>query len=111
MRSARGRLMVCILLFIAAGCSKAPSIKSTNYRWEGTCSGGGGLETCVLRNTGDDRIGPFDLEANFLDEHSMVIGSTVVRNDRGLEPKDEWRFTVSGSGRARSIRLGPLTPR
>jgi hypothetical protein len=110
MRSARNRLLICALL-IAAGCSKTPTLKRTEYHLQTSCSGGGGLETCVARNEGDDRLEPFNLEVEFWDDRGSSIGRSLVQNDQGLDPKGEWRFNLTGPPRTRSIRFGRVTPR
>ena len=111
MRAARDRLLVCALLLIVAGCSKAPPLKHTEYHLQTTCSGGGGLHTCVARNEGDDRLEPFNLEVEFLDDRGFSIGRSLAQNDQGLDPKGEWRFNLTGPARTRSIRFGRVTPR
>ncbi|SRR5260370_41757031 len=111
MRSARGQLMVCALLLIAAACSKAPSLRRTEYHLQTNCSGGGGLHTCVARNVSDDKLEPFDLEVEFVDDRGFAIGRSLVGNDQGLEPKGEWRFNLTGPTRTRSIRFGRVIPR
>src|SRR5215831_11478512 len=110
MRPKRTRLIIYILFLIASGCSKPPSVKRTDYRLQTTCSGGGALHTCVAKNTGDDKLEPFDLEVEFLDDRGFPIGRTSVRNDQGLEPKGEWRFDLTGPTRTRSIRFGRVIP-
>src|SRR5258705_13617227 len=113
MRSAHSHLpLVCTLLLIAAACSKPPSSpKITEYKLETSCSGGGGIHTCVSKNASDNKLGPFDLEVAFVDDRGVVIENTVVRNDAGLEPKGERNFNVSGPASTRSIRILRVTPR
>lgn len=113
MRSARAQLLVCTLLLLAAACSPSPPSppKLIQYNLQTSCSGGGGQHSCVSKNLTDDKLGPFDLEVEFLDERQISIGKTVIGNDQGIEPKGEWRFDVTGPPRTRSLRIGRVTPR
>ena len=113
MRSAHAQLLVCTLLLIAAACSPSqPSQpKVVQYNLQTTCSGGGGRHTCVSKNLTDDKLGPFDLEIEFLDDRGVSIGKTLMGNDQGIEPKGEWSFDVTGPARTRSLRVGRVTPR
>ena len=112
MRSAHSHLLlVCTLLLIAAACSKPTAPKITEYNLQTSCSGGGGLHTCVAKNASDNKLGPFDFDVSFVDDRGLVIGNTVVRNDVGLEPKGEWDFKLSGPASTRSLRFGRVTPR
>ena len=104
MRSARAQLLVCTLLLSAAACSPSPPTQTN-------CTGGGGQHSCVSKNLTDDKLGPFDLEIDFLDERGISIGKTTMKNDQGIEPKGEWSFDVTGPPRTRSLRTGPVTPR
>ena len=113
MRSARAQLLVCTLLLSAAACSPSPPTqpKIIQYNLQTTCQGGGGRHSCVSKNLTDDKLGPFDLEIDFLDERGISIGKTTMKNDQGIEPKGEWSFDVTGPPRTRSLRTGPVTPR
>ncbi|HYK19793.1 MAG TPA: FxLYD domain-containing protein [Pyrinomonadaceae bacterium] len=113
MRSARGRLLVCTLLLIGAACSPSPPSppKVVQYNLQTTCSGGGGRHTCVSKNPTDDKLGPFDLEVEFLDDRGISIGKTLMRNDQGIDSKGEWNFDVTGPVRTRSLRFGRVIPR
>lgn len=113
MRSARAQLLVCTLLLIAATCSPSPPSqpKVQQYNLQTSCSGGGGRHTCVSKNLTDDRLGPFDLEIEFLDDQRISIGKTLRGNDQGIEPKGEWSFDVTGPARTRSLRFGRVIPR
>ena len=113
MRSARAQLLVCTLLLIAPACSPSPPSqpKIIQYNLQTTCSGGGGLHTCVSKNPTDNKLGPFDLEIEFLDDRGNSIGKTLMGNDQGIEPKGEWSFDLTGPARTRSLRFGRVTPR
>jgi hypothetical protein len=111
MRSARAKLLVCTLLLIAAACSPTSQPKVSQYNLQTTCSGGGGLHTCVSKNLTDDKLRPFDLEIEFLDDRGISIGKTLMGNDQGIEPKGEWSFDVTGPARTRSLRFGRVIPR
>lgn len=118
----RGQLLACMLLFIGmSGCWNSPSpnppspnSNSTNppvYNLQTTCSGGGGQRTCVSQNLTDDKLGPFDIEIEFLDDRGTTIGRAGYPNEEGIEPRGEWRFTVDVPIRTRSLRFGRITPR
>ena len=107
---ARGLLIGGAILLIASGCSKTPSVKNANYELQMACSGGGGHHTCVVKNVGDNNIGPFELEVEFIDDRGNRIGRKLVRNDIGLEAKREWRFNLIGPTRTRSVRLRRVVP-
>jgi hypothetical protein len=112
MKFSRGQLLACTLLLIGvAACSKPPSVKSLDYNLQTSCSGGGGLHACVTKNLTDDKLGPFDLEVEFLDDRGVSMGKSVVANDQGLEPRGEWNFNLTGPARTRSIRFGRVIPR
>jgi hypothetical protein len=113
MRSARAQLLACALLLISAACSPSPPSepKLIQYNLQTSCSGGGGLHSCVSQNLTDDKLGPFDLEVEFMDDRRISIGKTLVGNDQGLEPKGEWRFDLTGPARTRSIVFGRVIPR
>jgi hypothetical protein len=113
MRSACAQLLVCTLLLIAAACSPSPPFppKVIQYNLQTNCSGGGGRHTCVSKNLTDNKLGPFDLEIEFLDDRGISIGKTLMGNDQGIEPKGEWSFDVTGPARTRSLRFGRVTPR
>jgi hypothetical protein len=115
----RGKLLAYTLLLIGvAACwkptpsppSQPPPVTRTEYNLQTTCSGGGGLRTCVSKNATDDKLGPFDFEVEFLDDRGFSLGKTTVRNDQGLEPRGEWRFNLSGPARTRSLRFGRVIP-
>src|SRR4026207_1095266 len=101
MKSAYAQLLLCTLLLIAAACSKSPSVAPsvTLYNLKTSCEGGGGLHACVSQNLTDNKLGPFDLEVEFLDDRGMSIGKTLMGNDQGLEPKGEWHFNLTGPTR------------
>ena len=109
MISVRGQLIICTLLLIMAGCSR-PRLKRTEYSVQTTCSGGGGFRACVARNAADDKLDPFDLEVEFLDDRGFSIGRSLIRNSEGLKPKSEWRFDLTGPASTRSIRFGRVIP-
>lgn len=113
MRSPHGHLLVCTLLLITAACSKSPSIeaKVSQYNLQTSCSGGGGLRACVSQNLTENKLEPFDMEVEFLDDRGLSIGKTLMGNDQGLEAKGEWRFNLTGPARTRSIRFGRVIPR
>ena len=122
MGCSRGQLLAFILLLIGmVACSDPPSgnpssgnstsANPTVYNLQTSCSGGGGARTCVAQNASDNKLGPFDLEIEFLDERGVSIGRTVVGNDQGLEPRGEWRFNLTGPTRTRSLRFGRVIPR
>ena len=113
MRSTRAQLLAYTLLLIAAACSPSPPSqpKVVQYNLQTNCSGGGGRHTCVSKNLTEDKLGPFDLEIEFLDDRGISIGKTLIRNDNGIEPKGEWNFDVTGPANTRSLRFGRVTPR
>lgn len=113
MRSPYPRLLLCTLLLIAPACWKSPPVEPsvTEYNLRTSCSGGGGLHSCVSQNLTDNKLGPFDLEVEFLDDRGMSISKTLMGNDQGLEPKGEWRFNLTGPTRTRSLRFGRVIPR
>ena len=113
MRSHCTQLLLCTLLLIAPACSKSPPVEPivAVYNLQTTCSGGGGLHTCVSQNLTDNKLGPFDLEVEFLDDRGTSIGKTLMGNDQGLEPNGEWRFNLTGPTRTRSLRFGRVIPR
>jgi hypothetical protein len=107
---ARFRLVAVTLLLITTACSNA-NVRSTEYKIETTCEGGGGIHKCVARNVGTNKIGPFDIEMEAIDDRGSSLGRSTVRNDQGLEPRGEWQFDFVSSPRTRSVRFVRVIPR
>ena len=118
----RGQLLTCMLLLIGvAGCSKppspntpsanSPSADATTFNLRLSCSGGGGQRTCVIQNATDNKMGPFDLAIECVNERGVSMAGMLVENDKGLEPRGEWSFDLTVPTQTRSIRIGRVIPR
>lgn len=108
--SHRVRLLICSLLLAITTCSKVNPTK-TEYAINTTCAGGGGRHECVAKNVGRERVGPFDIEIEAVDDRGFSIGRSSVRNDQSLEPGDEWKFQFLSPPSTRSVRVVRVVPR
>lgn len=118
----RGGALAWILLLIGvAGCShrpnpnppsaKPPAADATVHNLKISCSGGGGQFTCLVKNDTDEKLGPFDVAVECLNERGRPIAAMPVENDQGIEPRGEWSFDLTVPTTTRSIRFARVIPR
>ena len=104
------RLAVLGLLLTAVACSR-DRVEPSEYLVQTNCSGGGGMYTCSAKNSSPTKLGPFDLEFEFVDDRGVSIGKSTVTNTQGLEPEEGWEFSLAGPSTARAVKLTRVTPR
>lgn len=96
-------------LLLAASCAREKVIE---YAVQTNCGGGGGVYKCTAKNATPNKLGPFDLEFDFIgDRGGAPVGRSTVTNSQGLEPQGEWEFNLVGPPSARSVRLSRVVPK